>query len=177
MNHPTPNVPKSEYGDMIEELKNIRDSIIKSVDRRIARLIYELENPGSAEETPVKSEWDIPFSATPSVFVGKKPAAVLFGNERVDAKSWREVYAVILTRCNENPKHHETLMYLRDKVAGKCRTFLSGSPDGMSKPLKIDEGLYGEIQYGSETLMHILKNHILVPVGFDFSSISIILKW
>ena len=91
-------------------------------------------------------------------------------------KSWRDVYSIVLGRCNENPQHHEALMYLRDKLAGKCRVFLSGSPDGMSKALKIDEGLYGEVHYGSATLMHILCQKILAPVGFDISDIKVVIR-
>jgi hypothetical protein len=40
-------------------------------------------------------------------------------------------------------------MYLRNKTAGKVRAFLSDRPDKMSRPLMIDDGLYGETHYGS----------------------------
>jgi hypothetical protein len=92
---------------------------------------------------------------------------VLFGKERVEAKTWVQVYTVILKRCNESPKHHETLMYLRGKLSGKCRVFLSDKPDGMRSPVKIDEDMYGEVHYGSACLMHILINRILAPARFD----------
>ena len=124
------------------------------------RLIEGLESPDSFEETD-EIEMVIPLSADPYGFIGKKPSAVLFGEERVDVKSWRDVYKVALTRCNENPKCHDALMYLRGKTAGKCRVFLADKPDGMTRPLKIDEGLYGEVHYGSQALMRILCNRIL----------------
>lgn len=118
----------------------------------------------------------IPLTADPHMFVGTKPAAVLFGKKRVDAPTWKKVYAAILTRCNENPKHHDTLMYLRGRAAGKCRVFLSDCPDGMRSPIKIDTALFGETHYGAETLLHILVKRILVPVRFDVSNVSIIIK-
>ena len=121
-------------------------------------------------------ERTIPLTVNPHIFIGKKPAAVLFGEERVDAPTWKKVYAAILTRCNENPRHHETLMYLRGRAAGKCRVFLSESPCGMTRPIRIDEELYGETHYGAETLMHILVKRILAPVQFDISNVSIIIK-
>ena len=121
-------------------------------------------------------EHTYPLTAPPYLFVGRKPAAVLFGDERAEVKTWRQVYSVILGRCNNNPVHHVTLMYLRDKAAGKVRVFLSGSPDSMTRPLRIDEGLYSETHYGSATLMHILVNRILTPVGFNCSDISIVVK-
>ena len=120
-------------------------------------------------------EYTYPLSVPTYLFVGRKPAAVTFGEERIDVKSWREVYTVILTRCNQDPKHHETLMYLRDKVAGKRRVFLSAKPNGMTRPVKIDEELYAESHYGSATLIHILRERMLAPVGFDFSDIKVTL--
>ena len=107
-------------------------------------------------------------------FVGKKVVAVYFGEERVPAKTWVQVYKIILDRCNQ--QCHDMLMYLRNKTAGKVRLFLSDSPDSMTRPLKIDEDLYGETHYGSATLMHILRERILSPAGFDYSHILIAFK-
>jgi hypothetical protein len=99
---------------------------------------------------------------TPSyLFVGRKLAAVFFGGELVEVKTWRGVYSVIIGRCNQDPRGHEKLMYLRNKAAGKVRKFLSDKPDGMTRPHRIDEDLWGEVHYGSATLHHILLNQIL----------------
>ena len=117
-----------------------------------------------------------PLSSPTYRFVGRKPVAVSFDGERIEVKSWREVYSVILSRCNENPVYHDMLMYLRNKVLGKCRVFLSDSPAGMIRPWRIDEGLYGETHYGSATLMHILTVRILAPTGFDISDIEVVIK-
>ena len=112
----------------------------------------------------------------PHYFVGTKPTAVLFGDERVEVKTWRQVYAVIIGRCNENPQCHERLMYLRNKASGKVRLFLSDKPDSMTRPLRIDEELYGETHYGSSTMLHILVNQILAYTGFDYSNIRVVIK-
>ena len=117
-----------------------------------------------------------PLAVPPYLFVGKKPAAILFGEERVTVKSWRDVYTTILKRCNDDPAHHETLMNLRGKIAGKCRVFLSDGPVGMKSPIRIDEDMYVESHYGSATLIHILTVRILTPVRFDYSKISVVLK-
>ena len=121
-------------------------------------------------------EWVLPLVTNPYLFIGKKPAAVLFGEERVPVKSWREAYTVILKRCNENPAHHEMLMYLRGKVSGRERTFLADRPDDMTRPVQIDDALYGESHYGAQTLMHILVNRILAPVRFDCSKVRVVLR-
>jgi hypothetical protein len=117
-----------------------------------------------------------PLTIPPYVFVGTKPTAVLFGSERVEVKSWRQVYSVIIGRCNQDPACHERLLYLRNKAAGKVRAFLSDKPDGMTRPIKIDDGLYGEVHYGSQTLAHILVNRILAPAHFDYSNISVAIR-
>ena len=118
-----------------------------------------------------------PLTTTPHLFIGTKPAAVLFGTERVEVKTWREVYAAVIKRCNDDPEGHERLMYLRNKVAGKIRVFISDKPDGMTRPYKIDTDMYGEVHYGTETLMHILVNHLLRWTNFDCSIVSIILRY
>ena len=125
----------------------------------------------------IKDERIVPLYINPSIFVSKKPIAVIFGDERLNVKSWREVFTVILKHCNMDEEHHKTLMYLRDKISGKCRTFLSHSPDGMRRPVQIDKDMYAETHYGSQTLMHILVERILKPVGFDYTYIEIIIRY
>jgi hypothetical protein len=106
--------------------------------------------------------------------IGKKATAVYFGDERVAVKNWREVFRLILSRCNQ--ERHDELMNLRDKVSGKVHTFLSASPSGMKKPFKIDDELFADSgQYGTETLLHILRDRILKPAGYDYLDICIAL--
>jgi hypothetical protein len=119
------------------------------------------------------NEYVYPLSITPHIFIGKKPVAVLFGEERVEVKTWRQVYAVIIGRCNQEPACHEMLMYLRNKVAGKVRVFLSDRPDGMRRPFMVDNSIFAECHYGTATLLHILTIRILTPARFDYSNIRI----
>ena len=124
-----------------------------------------------------KHERTLPLITAPHLFIGKKPIAVFFGEERVEVKSWREVYTMILKRCNDIPRHHEMLMFLRGKIAGKCRVFLADRPDGMTRPVQITENMFAEAHYGAATLMHILTARLLDPVGFDYSNIKVVLKF
>jgi hypothetical protein len=116
------------------------------------------------------------LSTKPYVFVGTKPEAVLIDGESIPVKTWRMVYKVILQRCIENPVYHKRLMALRGRLSGQQRVFISARPDGMSSPLEICEGLYAEVHYGSETLMHILTVRVLNPIHYDYSKIKIRLK-
>jgi hypothetical protein len=67
-------------------------------------------------------------------------------------------------------------MYLRGKATDNVRTFLADSPNGMRRPLKVDEDMYAETHYGVESLLHILHRRILEPVGFDCSNIHIVIR-
>ena len=110
------------------------------------------------------------------LFIRKKPTAVLFGDERVSVKKWTDVYRLIYGRVNQNHQAHEDLMYLRNKVAGRVRVFISDSPAGMRKPLKVDEEIYVETHYGTETMWHLMVDLILRYVRYDLSDIKILVK-
>jgi hypothetical protein len=122
-----------------------------------------------------KSERVYPFTFDTHYLIGKKVAAVYLGDERVAVKNWREVFRLLLSRCNQ--ERHSELMYLRGKVSGKVHTFLSESPSGMKRPFKVDDGLFADSgQYGTETLLHILRDLILKPAHYDYSNIGVALR-
>ena len=157
----------------IAELKRIREDMIGAINVEFDRLLTKF---GGENATGSESEYAYPFTVDTSAFIGKKPVAVLFGEERAEANTWRKVYIAIIKRCNADTQCHENLMYLRDKIAGKVRVFLSHSPNGMRCPLKIDEDMYAEIHYGTATLLYILRDRILAPAHFDYSNIKIAIK-
>jgi len=113
------------------------------------------------------------LTANPVIFINKGPVAVLFGNERVSVKSWIDVYRLVLGRCNQEQVFHDRLMNLRGKVAGRVRLFLSENSDKLVRPIKIDDSLYAESHYGSQTMMSILTTRILSQIGYDCSNISL----
>ena len=163
---------------MVVELQKIKDTYISALNADFDRLLAKLNDGdtdcGDSEDLP--TEYAYPFTADTNIFIGKKPAAVMFGEERVEANNWRKVFAVIMARCNADAQCHENLMYLRDKVAGRDRILLSHSSDGMRRSLKIDEDMYAEVCYGTATLLYILRDRILAPAHFDYSNISIIIR-
>jgi len=157
----------------IIELKKAWEAIIISVNTTFDRLLHDI---GGEETTGLPTEYSYPFTADTNIFIGKKPIAVLLGEERAEADNWRKVFSAIMAKCNSDAVCHENLMYLRDKVAGRDRVLLSRSSDTMKRPLKIDEDMYAEACYGTGTLLYILRDRILAPAHFDFSNISIVVK-
>ena len=159
------------------ELKKAWEATVNAVNVVFDSLIQEVESGETTGfSTDLPTEYTYPFIADTNIFIGKKPVAVLFGEERVEADNWRKVYAAIIARCNADAKCHENLMYLRDKVAGRDRMLLSHSPDGMRRHIKIDEDMYAEVAYGTATLLYILRDRILAPARFDYSGIKIVIK-
>jgi len=157
----------------IMEIKKALETIKCTINSTFDRLILTL---GGEAVTDIQTEYAYPFTVNTNIFIGEKPVAVLFGEERTEANNWRKVYAAIMSRCNADAKCHDNLMYLRDKIAGRDRILLSGSPDNMRRPLKIDEDMYAEVSYGTATLLYILRDRILTPAHFDYSEVSIIIK-
>jgi hypothetical protein len=119
------------------------------------------------------SEITVPLDTKPYMFIGTKPNAVIVGDMQYIVRSWREVYKIVIGKCNADPRCHELLTNNLRWFQGNVRNFLSNVPAGMKRPLKVDENLWAETNYGSETLMHIFVERILKPVGFDFSGIRI----
>ena len=157
----------------IAEIKKACEALKSSINATFDRLLHALDGEETAD---LPTEYVYPFTADTNIFIGQKPVAVLFGEERVETDNWRKVYAAIISRCNADAQCHDNLMYLRDKVAGRDRVLLSHSPDSMKRPLKIDEDMYAEACYGTATLLYILRDRILAPAHFDYSSISIAIK-
>jgi len=157
----------------IAEIKKMCEALKSSINAAFDRLLLALDGE---EMTDLPTEYVYPLSADTNIFIGKKPIAVLFGEERAEANNWRKVFAAIMARCNADAQCHENLMYLRDKVSGRDRILLSHSPDSMRRPLKIDEDMYAEACYGTATLLSILRDRILSPAHFDCSDISIVIK-
>ena len=161
-----------------EELQRIKDILLNALNADFDRLLAQLGdgNADCGDSADRPTEYTYPFTSQTHIFIGKKPVAVMFGEERVETKTWREVFAAIMAKCNADAQCHDNLMYLRDKVAGRDRVLLSHSSDGMRRPLKIDEDMYAEVQYGTGTLLFILRDRILAPARFDYHNISIVLK-
>ena len=67
-------------------------------------------------------------------------------------------------------------MSLRNRVLDKVRVFISDSPAGMTRPMKVDEEIFVEAQYGVETMFHIMIDCILKYVSYALSDIKVVIK-
>ena len=161
--------------EIIAEIEQTRLSLTKLIDAKFDQLISNLEIFIANGEFP-EFEWNVPLSVDPHVFIGEKPAALLINGERIAATSWKKVFEEVLIYCTQDPIYYDRLFHLRGKLKGNSRTFISDSPESLTRPTKIADNLYAETHYGAETLIHILVQRILFSIKYDYSNIHIVLK-
>jgi len=152
---------------LLGEIETLRSQLHAMIDERFDAMKNAILNDEPLGETDLR----YPLSFPPHVFKGRKPIAVLFGEERVELNSWIKVYTEILRRCNA--ERHDILMELRGKISGRDRVILSCESASMKRPVKLADDLFAESFYDTDTLIYVLTKRILDPVGFDYSGISV----
>lgn len=160
----------------IAQIEKARREMHEHIDREFDYFLLRLGSEDMEANTgePTCIQRTLPLYAPPAFFKGQKPVSVTFADGRtVDVPTWKKTVIEIMKECNDNPVMHERLMSIRGKVMGKQRTILDASPDGMDVPLKIDEELYLEGKYDTETLIYVTTNRVLRAVGYNYSNINI----
>ena len=163
--------------DAIAEIKMVQAYLTHEINRTFEELVKKLQSANKSDAADIKKyETIYPISADPAIFKGETPTCVLFGEKRVIAHTWKNVFKLLILQCNADAKKHKALMELRNKVLGRERILLSDDPRGMRRPFQIDKKLFAETHYDTETLLRILLHRILDEVGFDYSNISVGVK-
>lgn len=67
------------------------------------------------------------------------------------------------------------IMALRDKLLGRVRKRLSKTSNDMRSSLKIDDNLFIETHYDTETLVKLLLE-ILEEISYDYNEIQVVIK-
>jgi len=166
--------------DTIQELQNYRTQLIQEINLFFDGMIQNLRT----EQLPSESVAEVreyesiyPLTAATGIFKGKKPTGVRFADgTRIDVPTWKKVVEVILHKCNSNPLKHKELEKLCGKVSGRERVFLANKPDNMRSPIQIDNNLYLETHYDTETLLRIITTRILDPIQYDYTGITIAIR-
>lgn len=156
-------------GYQLTEIENLRAQLHELVDRKVDLLTQQITS-GQAAVGPLVLPLDVPSA----IFKGKKPIALVFPDgAEVAVPTWKKAAAAIMRDCNDDPRMHESLLYLCGKVSGKLRVILDRTPERMDVPLKIDEGLYLESKYDTESLLTVLTKRVLDVVGYDYHGIMV----
>ena len=91
-------------------------------------------------------------------------------------RTWKQLVAEIMARCMADARYEQALQAQAGRVSGKKRALLASSDEGMRSPLPIGGGLFLETHYDTETLLNILMNRILRPIGYDYSAIRVTVR-
>ncbi len=160
----------SEQERLIEES---RANMHQRIDRQYDALLEALRSG-----QPLKTQ-DEKYALTtaPSIFKGEKPTSVTLPNgEMHPTKTWRELIQIVLQDCNSDENRHERMMQLSGCTSGRSRRILSGTPEGMNVPLKIDDNLFFEGYFDTEYLLKMLVDRVLEPAGYECEKVSVNLR-
>lgn len=158
----------------LQVIEAVRKELLAMVNKKIDDLIQSCYG-GSTEKIYENMEYKYSLRSNPYILKGKKPVAVEFPNgQRISTTKWRYAAEVILQYCNKDIECHEKFMQIRGRIAGKQRVLLGDRPEGMTLPIKIDEELYFEAKFDTETLFNVITKRILDAVGFNYSGIIIV---
>lgn len=171
--------------DIVQELQNLREELILEINEKIDWIIEGVKNENissisSFQEKNLNSrnyEIIYPLTVGTGIFKGKRPIGTIFANgKRIETPTWKSVVTELLKNCYKNKDQKQELLNLRGKVLGRNRVLLGSETGKMRSPAQIDEALYVETHYDTETLLRIVTTRILDEVGYDYSKIRIAIK-
>ena len=157
--------------DMIEKS---RRQIHEIIDKRFDELVQQLSGGEQIYDSAGRIEKTYSLNIADMLCKGKKPAAVIFpdGSE-IAVKTWRQTAQVLLQKCNDDHAMHPELMAISRITNGRIRAILSSTGEGMDWPMMIDEGLYFESKFDTESMLRVIKQRIFDVVGYDYDGIQL----
>ena len=154
-------------------VEKIREELHETVDREIDNFLLRLEN-GELLESKSGLEREIPLSAMPAYFKGKKPVAVLYPDgAEAAAPTWKKAAVHLLQHCAEEPEMLERLKEMQGKVFGRNRLLFGSDGNGMDSPLEFYPGMFLESKFDTETLLKVITKRIFDAVGYDYGGIRL----
>ena len=165
--------------DIVRELEAMRKRMLQEIntefDVLLSRIAEETGQGNLCASLPV-NDATYPLTAGAGIFKGKKPTGVVIGGEYVPLRTWKQLVAEIMARCMADARYEQALQAQAGRVSGKKRALLASPDEGMRSPLPIGGGLFLETHYDTETLLNILMNRILRPIGYDYSAIRVTVR-
>lgn len=148
--------------ELLKELERMRMKMIRSINCDYDNLRMKLTGE---EVVPAPIHMD-----NPNRFIGTKPVKLYIGSDEFSVSKWSEV--AYFTLCKLNAERHEEIREVAGRFSGKKRKILGNSADAMDRALKIDEDLYFELHFGTESMLTLLLK-ICKYVDFDIDDILV----
>ena len=164
--------------ESLQELTLLRakiNEIASSLDRIIARMRQENGTDAAPRSGGDAYESVYPLVQTPAAFFkGKKPTSItLSGNRRKIVRTWKQVAVELLKDCIQDSRRKAQILALRGVAGGRKRSFIAATDENMRSPEKIDDYIYLECHYDTETLLHVILERILAHTDYDCSPVTI----
>ena len=160
---------------VLDEIEQCRTQLHQLVDSHMDAFVLRMTVGDISAHLRDTGARVLPLGSAAAQCKGTKPVAVILPNgERVETSTWKKAAAAILRDCDSDPQRHDLLMELRGRAAGNFRHLLSETPDGMSAPLKISDGLYLESKFDTQALLENLTQKILRRVGYDCGGVAVL---
>lgn len=157
----------------VEYLRRLRAELTFFVSATLDDAMQRLENADGRSSDGMT----VPIIIHPAFFKGKKPTSTIFPNgEIVPTATWKKVVQAVLDDAIRDESRKQQLLSLRGRVLGRNRAILGADPCDMDQPLRISEGLYLETKYDTQTLLYVLIERVLSPIGYDPIGIRIVLR-
>ena len=161
------NQRKAEY------LTRLRAELTFFVSSTLDNAMRQLDGTSDTASTDML----VPIVIHPAFFKGRKPAETIFPNgEVVPTSTWKKFVLAIMADALQSESMRQILLSLRGRVWGRNRVILDASPKEMNQPLELCEGMYLETKFDTETLLYVLLERILHPIGYDPIGIRILLR-
>lgn len=146
-----------------EQLEVMRVQMHQWVDTRFDAVLNSVNgNPNVYPQYPI----------TTSILKGRKPLALCMPDGReIAVTTWKQVVTAIMKDCSQNKHCRQMLQKMCGKVWGKSRIILDDKPDRLDVPLKIDDQIFMEGKFDTESLIRVMTRRILDEVGYDYSQI------
>jgi len=148
-----------------DEIESIRADMHHLIDA-LFTLMFQVADDGV--------DGFLPMARNAHVLKGKKPASLrLPDGGQFEVKTWLEAAEIIVRDCNSDEERHQRLLEMTGKVLGRNRRILSDAPCGLDTPIKVDEGIYFEGKFDTQSLIEVLCNRILQPTGYGYNKVMV----
>lgn len=162
--------------NIIEDLRKKQNELVMMVNNVFDDIIKRVSELNSNQLSHVESVYETVYPITNiGGFKGKKVIAVIIHNERMITPTWKKAVSIILTDVIKDKKYKEKMYNLCDKMLGRVRNRLAHTSESMRSAIKLDDNLYIETHYDTETLMRFLLE-ILNELNYNYDDIKIVIK-
>jgi hypothetical protein len=156
-----------------ERIRDIQNALITHINEAFSEIELLLEN--QVDDGIIRGYESVYDIRNTAVFKGKKPIAVIIGQDRIICQTWKIVFSEIMKDCAKIPACHQMLYHLRNQYHGTKRVLLTDDPSKMRSPIKIDKDLFVETHYDTQSLMNLLLR-ILNDVGYEYTNIMVVIR-